>query len=106
MIYRTVDSERHLRWFLWAHVLGCFYLSWIAFTSYSSGRFEEFGGPGINEANAAANQLVTAILVAASLFLAGGFRQKALATGVMPFLVNALSQQQAEADSSRSALAD
>ena len=90
MIYRTVDSEKHLRWFLWAHVLGCFYLSWIAFTSYSSGRFEEFGGPGINEANAAANQLVTAILVAASLFIAGGFRQKVLATGVMPFLVNAL----------------
>ena len=70
LIYRAVDSEKHLRWFLWSHVLGCFCLAWIARSGFAGGRFDSFGGPGISDANSAANQLVTGIMVAASLFLA------------------------------------
>jgi O-antigen ligase len=90
LIYRSIDSEYHLRLFLWSHVLGCFYFGWIAYTTYTGGRFEGFGGPGIGEANAGALTMVTGVFVAASLFLAGRPRIKALLIGVIPFVVNGI----------------
>jgi O-antigen ligase len=90
LIYRAVDSEKHLRWFLWAHFLGCLCLAIIAAGSYSGGRFDSFGGPGIADANSAANQLVTGILAGASLFLGGKIWGKVGVLGVMPFVLNAL----------------
>ena len=90
LIYKCIDSERNLRLFLWAHVLGCFYLGMIAFERYTGGRFEGFGGPGISEANSGALVVVTGIFTAASLFLAGRLGEKAATVGCMPFIVNAL----------------
>jgi O-antigen ligase len=90
LIIKCVDSEQHLRLFLWSHVLGCFYLGWIVFRTYIGGRFEGFGGPDINEANAGALQIVTGIFVASSLFLTGRWRARAALLGCMPFIVNAL----------------
>lgn len=87
---RCIESEQNLRLVLWAHVLGCFYLGWIAFTSDSSGRFEDFGGPGLAEANTAALQMVTGIVVAAALFLSAVPRVKLVLLGVIPIIVNAL----------------
>ena len=87
---RCIETEQDLRLILWSHVLGCFYLGWIAYTSYGGGRFEGFGGPGINEANAASMQLVTGIIVAGALFLASGLAAKALLVGILPFIVNAV----------------
>lgn len=90
LIYRAVDSEKHLRWFLWSHVLGCFCLAWIARSGFSGGRFDSFGGPGISDANSAANQLVTGIVVAASLFLAVKAKGKVALVGLMPLILDAL----------------
>jgi hypothetical protein len=90
MICKCIDTEKHLRYFFWAHVLGCFYLGWIAYTSYGGGRFEGFGSPGIDDANAAALQVVTGIVVGGALFLGGNLRVKAVLTGVIPVIVNAL----------------
>lgn len=87
---RCIDTEQNLRLVLWAHVLGCFYLGWIAFTSHAGGRFEDFGGPGIGEANTAALQMVTGIVVAGSLFLVAVPRGKVVLLGVIPIIVNAL----------------
>jgi hypothetical protein len=87
---RTIDSEQSLRLVLWAHVLGCFYLGVIAYTSYSGGRFEGFGGPGINEANAASLQLVTGALVAGALFLASSTKYKVALLGIVPIIVNGI----------------
>jgi len=90
LIYVCVDSERHLRYFLWAHVLGCFFLGWIAFTSYSGGRFEGFGGPGIGDANTGGFQIVTGILAGAALFLSGSKWERLAMIGLMPIIVNGL----------------
>lgn len=87
---RAIDSERALRMVLWTHVLGCFYLGWVAYTSYSGGRFEGFGGPGIGEANAGALQMVTGIVVAGALFLDSRPRSRLVLLGVIPIIVNAL----------------
>lgn len=90
LIYYSVDSEKHLRVLLWAHVCGCFYFGWIAFTTYTGGRFEGFGGAGIGEANAGALAVVTGIFVASSLFLMGRPREKIAVFCMIPFIVNAL----------------
>jgi O-antigen ligase len=90
LVYKCVDSEEHLRLFMWAYVLGCFYFGCIAFISYIGGRFEGFGGAGTGEANAAAVTVVAGIFVASSLFLAARWREKALLLIVIPFIVNAL----------------
>lgn len=90
LIYRSVDTEEHLRAFLWAHVVGSAYLGWIAYTSYTGGRFEGFDAPGIGEANAGALQLVTATLIGGALFLAGNTRAKAVLLICLPVIVNAI----------------
>src|SRR5581483_881142 len=67
-----------------------FYFGWIAFTSYTGGRFEGFGGAGINEANAGALTIVIGIFTAGSLFLAGGRRTKIVLFVMIPIIVDAL----------------
>ena len=91
VVYRAIDSEQHLRWFLWAHVLGCVYLSWIALTAYSGGRFDDFGGPGISDANSAANQLVTAALIGGSLLLIEKPIGKLMMTVALALVVNGIA---------------
>lgn len=90
LIYLSVDSEKHLKIFLWAHVLGCAYFGWIAFTTYEGGRFEGFGGPGLGEANAGALTIVTGIYCAAAIFLMSDWRTRGGLFLVIPLLVNAL----------------
>jgi O-antigen ligase len=90
LIYRTINSEQNLRLFMWAHVLGCAYIAWVAYTGLDGGRFDSFGGAGIGDANSGALTIVTGILAAASLFLAGSRKAKAVIAGIMPFLLNAI----------------
>lgn len=88
MIYQCLDSERNVRLFLWAHIIGCFLLAWIAFTSYEGGRFEDFGGPGLSEANAAGFTMTTAIFIASAFLMTGRARPVVAAIVMLPFLVN------------------
>jgi O-antigen ligase len=88
--YRCMDAEKHLHMFLWVHVLGCFYFGWIAFTSYEGGRFEDFGGPGLSEANAGALTIVTGVLAAGALLLVSKNRQRVILILMIPIIVNAL----------------
>jgi O-antigen ligase len=90
LIYHCIESERDLHTFLLAHVVGCFYLGWIAFTEYQTGRFEGFGGPGLGDANAAANQLVTGALTACALYLFGRWKEKSAMAVAALFILNAL----------------
>jgi len=90
MVVKCIETDEHLRHFLWAHVLGCFYLGWLAFTSYAGGRLDGVGGPGIDESNAAALQMVTGILIAASLFLVSSRNARIALFVVIPIMVNGL----------------
>lgn len=87
---KAVDSQENLKIVLWTHVFGCVYLGWVAFTSYRGGRFEDFGGPGLSEANAGALQLVTGILIAGTLFLASNARARLTLLAAIPLVVNAM----------------
>jgi hypothetical protein len=90
LIYRSVDSELNLKRFMWAHVLGCLYLSWIAYSQSDGGRFDDFGGAGIGDANSGALTIVTGILAAAALCIVGPNKSRVVIFGIMPLLVNAI----------------
>lgn len=87
---RVIQTDVQMKWFLWAHVIGCFYLGWLVFTRHLGGRFDDFGGPGLSDANAGALALVTAVLSAASLFLASSKRTRLAIVAVMPIIVNGI----------------
>jgi O-antigen ligase len=90
MVYRCVDSERHLRWFLTAHLLGCFYFGWMAYTSYEGGRFEGFGGPGLDDANAGALAMATGLMGGAALLLTEKAYRKGALVLAMAFVLNGI----------------
>jgi O-antigen ligase len=90
MVYYTIDSASSLRILMWTYVGGCFYFGWVAYTTYTGGRFEGFGGAGINEANAGALTIVTGTLLASSLFLDGKWRERAVLFLMIPFMLNGL----------------
>ncbi len=90
LLYRSIDTEEHFRWFLGAYIAGCVYLAWVAFSSYEGGRFDSFGGSGIGDANAGALTLVTGIFLSASLFLYADKKWRIVLLFVVPFLINSL----------------
>ena len=90
LLYCTVNSEKHFVWMLWLYVLGCLYLASVAFSGYTGGRFDTFGGSGIGDANAGALTLATGIFIGASLFLYSSRNGRIVLLLILPFLVNAL----------------
>lgn len=90
LMYKAIETEEHLKWFLWAHLIGCFYFGWNAFFMYEGGRFENFSGPGFSDANQIGLQAVAGTLAAAGLFLAGKFWERVGVAVLVPFVVNGL----------------
>ena len=91
LVYRCIDSDKHLIMVLWTFVAGCFYFGWIAWTTYEGGRFEGFGGPGTAEANAGALVCVTGVFAGSVLFLnSKSWRERAALFVMIPFILNAL----------------
>lgn len=90
LMYWCIESEEHLKWFLWANVIGGGYLGWIVFSTYGGGRFEGTGVSGAKDANSGALLFVTVILASAALFVAGKSRTRAALLAVIPLVVNAL----------------
>jgi len=90
LVYRSADSADSVRLIMWTYALGCFYFGWIAYTSYEGGRFEDFGGSGIDEANAGALTLVIGTFMIASLFLASDNARKGVLIVVAAFVLNGM----------------
>lgn len=78
LICRCVDSWRSFRLVVWAQVVGTAYLGWLAYTTYTGGRFQGFANNALGEANYAALELVIGLILAAALFLAGKWRTRAV----------------------------
>lgn len=90
LVYRLVDTEQRIRDFLIVHIIGAFYFGFLAFSLDVSGRLEGVGGPGIDESNALAMQMATAMAVAAMLLLGEKGWRRALCLLALPFLLNAI----------------
>lgn len=92
LIYTVIDSEESVRYFLIAHVLGCFYLGLLALQASGSGRLEGVGGPGIDEANALGMHLGTGAVAAAALLAKGPLWQRGMALASMALIMNGVVQ--------------
>lgn len=92
LIYTVIDSEESVRYFLIAHVLGCFYLGLLALQASSAGRLEGVGGPGIDEANALGMHLGTGAVAAAALLAKGPLWQRGFALAGMAVIMNGVVQ--------------
>jgi O-antigen ligase len=90
LIYRLVDTQREAVMLLIVHVSGCAYLGWLALNASVSGRLEGVGGPGINEANAFAMQMATAIMIGSMMVLSSRGWRRLLAFASMPLLLNSI----------------
>lgn len=90
LIYRLVDSPREAIVLMLVHVGGCMYLGWLALNESVSGRLEGVGGPGINEANAFAMQMATAIMIGSMMVLSSRGPRRWLAFASMPLLLNSI----------------
>jgi hypothetical protein len=92
VIYRLMETEQDVRNFLVVHIIGCFFLSWLAYDSPNirAGRLDGVGGPGIDEPNALSMQIGTAVLAAAMLLLTQRHRAKWLLLIALPFMLNAI----------------
>jgi len=94
MLYRLVSHLEELNGVLMVHVLGCFYLGWLAHIAPAGGRLEGVGGPGIDEANALAMFTATGVVCAAMIILAEKGWKRWAAIVAMPFLLNTIVQSQ------------
>lgn len=92
LIYTVIDSEESVRYFLIAHVLGCFYLGLLALQASGTGRLEGVGGPGIDEANALGMHLGTGAVAAAALLAKGPLWQRGMALASMALIMNGVVQ--------------
>ncbi|MDR4503183.1 MAG: O-antigen ligase family protein [Candidatus Scalindua sp.] len=90
IIYKIVSDEPGLEIFSLAHIVGCFIFGWIAFRSNVSGRFETIGGPGINDANTLGMHMITGIIFAGFMFLGIKGKNKWIALGAAPFILNCI----------------
>ena len=90
LIYRLVDSEEEMRNFFLVHVLGSFYLGWLAYGTTVRGRLEGMGGPGIDDANTFGMHVSTAAVFSAALLLRGGKYVRLAVLCAAPFIVNAM----------------
>ena len=92
IVYRLVDSERALKQFAFAHVLGCFYFGLLALDASGEGRLELIGGPGVNDSNTLGMHVTTGIFFAGSLVLAGRGWQRWAVLAMVPVLANCVVQ--------------
>lgn len=92
LIYAIIDTPEKVRNFLLAHVVGCFYLAWLAYTAEGAGRLEGVGGPGIDDSNTMSTHFGTGIVVAAALLLTEKRWRYWLPVIALPFLLNGMMQ--------------
>lgn len=92
LIYALVDSRQRVADFLLCHVLGCFYLGLLAFSSKTGGRLDGVGGPGIDDSSTLGMQMATAVVAAATLYLISKGYRKWIPVLAMPFLLNTVVQ--------------
>lgn len=68
-IYRIINTQERITFFLLLHLAGCFYLGFLGWTSNNDGRLDGVGGPGINDASTLGMQLGTGVIAGTILLL-------------------------------------
>lgn len=91
LICRLVRTEEDVTNFLMAHIVGCFYFGYMAFGStFSGGRLEGVGGPGIDDSNTMSMHMATGAVCAAMIMLARTDWRRYVCLAGMPFILNTI----------------
>ena len=90
VLYEICSTPEEVGRFLFAHVAGCAFLGYLALGVDVSGRLEGVGGPGIDEANAMAMQLSTAIPCGAMIVLTKRNWQFVFTSVAIALILNAI----------------
>jgi hypothetical protein len=90
IIYEIVDTPEKVRDFLLAHIAGCLYLGWLAFSATGGGRLEGVGGPGIDDANTMSMHFGTAVAAGAMLLMTERGWRFWFVLVAMPFMLNGI----------------
>lgn len=88
LIYKLVNTEEELRNFFLMHIMGAFYLGWLAYGKNFHGRLEGVGAPGIDDSNTFGMHMSTAAIFAGALMLRGGRYVRLVVLGCVPFILN------------------
>lgn len=92
LVYSLVDNRERIIGFLTAHVLGCFYLGFLAFVSGGGGRLDGVGGAGIDDANSLGMYMATATIAAGGLYFGANNWLRFVPIVALPFTLNTLVQ--------------
>lgn len=92
LIYSILRTPEEIRDTLILHVIGCFYLGWLAYNASGGGRLEGVGGPGIDDSNSLGMQLGTAVAVGAALMLREKWPRMVIVMVAMPLVLNGMIQ--------------
>ncbi|MEQ8230817.1 MAG: O-antigen ligase family protein [Gammaproteobacteria bacterium] len=90
MVTVLAGSIQIIERILFAMVAGGFYLGYLAFSSYTGGRLDGIGGPGINDASSLGLVMAAFAIVAGVLYHIGEGPGKWLSAMALPFILNAI----------------
>lgn len=90
LMYKLSETPEDVGRILFAHIVGCFYLGYVAFGTEFTDRLEGVGGPDINEANALGMQLATAVMCGSIFVLMERSWRWFVCAAAMPFVLNGM----------------
>lgn len=91
LICKLVRTEEDVTNFLMAHVIGCIYFGYLAFGStFSGGRLEGVGGPGVDDSNTMSMHLATGAVCAAMIMLVRTDWRRYVCLAGMPLILNTI----------------
>jgi hypothetical protein len=92
LIYSNVDDEEKLKRFCLAHIAGCFYFGYLAYTAtgFDDGRLEGVGGPGVDDSNTLGMHVITGLVFASPLLLTTHGWVRWFVFAAIPFLLNTI----------------
>ena len=88
LVYVIIDNEEKLLFFAAGHLLGCFYLGWLAYEAGT--RLNGVGGPGISTSNQLSAHLATSVLFGGVLLLAKSKYIRFIPVLTLPFILNGI----------------
>jgi hypothetical protein len=90
LLYTSLTEAKNIRYFFFAHILGCFLWGYTAFLNPGSGRLEMIGYGDVSGSAFASMHLGTGLAFAGFAFLGAPGLLKWIALSAIPFILNAI----------------
>jgi hypothetical protein len=90
IIYRIVSDETMFALFSWGHIVGCFIFGWTAYNMSVSGRLDNVGGAGLEDANVLGMHQLTGLAFAGFFFIGMRDKMRWVAFATVPFILNSV----------------